>query len=249
VINAIPAKANADRQQFKVTLPGSNTAVPAQTAMREWVRRAIRTPDGPFTKKGLAGRLNPADVRAGRTLFAQQGCNNCHGNTLFSNSIKDYVSPPAPAEIANERMPLAPGTNPVGAPYVAKFITNIGSFNLGVPGAGNDLGNNIGGDEKTTAGFNPATGLTTAPFDALGIDYNGDGKGNGFTIPSLLGIDSAPPYYHNGACETLECVLSNVKHRTSTPGPPPAGGPGTRADMLANAKDRARVVAFLRSLD
>jgi YVTN family beta-propeller protein len=245
VINAIPAKANADRQQFKVTLPGSNTAVPAQTAMREWVRRAIRTPDGPFTKRGLAGRLNPADVRAGRTLFAQQGCNNCHGSTLFSNSIKDYVSPPAPAEIANERMPLAPGTNPVGAPYVAKFITNIGSFNLGVPGAGNDLGNNIGGDEKTTAGFNPATGLTTAPFDALGIDYNGDGKGNGFTIPSLLGIDSVPPYYHNGACETLECVLSNVKHRTSSPG----GGPGSVPDRLGSAASRDKVVQFLRSID
>jgi YVTN family beta-propeller protein len=244
VINAIPAKANADRQQFKVTLPGSNTAVPAQTALREWVRFAIRTPDGPFTNKGLAGRLSPADVRAGQALFAQAGCANCHGGTLFSNSIKDYVSPPAAAEIANERTPLAPGTNPVGAPYVGKFITNIGSFNLGVPGQGNDLGNDIGADEKTTAGFNTATGLTTAPFDALGIDYNGDGKGNGFTIPSLLGIDSAPPYYHNGACETLDCVLSNVKHRTSTP----AGGPGSQPDALASARDRARVIAFLRSL-
>lgn len=137
-----------------------------------------------------------------------------------------------------------PGTNPVGAPYVAKFITNIGSFNLGVPGQGNDLGNDIGADEKTTPGFNTATGLTTAPFDALGIDYNADGKGNGFTIPSVLGIDSAPPYYHNGACETLDRVLSNVKHRTSTPG----GGPGSQPDALAGARDRARVIAFLRSL-
>jgi YVTN family beta-propeller protein len=245
VINAIPAKANADRQQFTVTLPGSNRAIPAQTAMREWVRSAIRTPDGPFTNKGLAGRLKPADVQAGEALFSQAGCNSCHGTTLFSNSIKDYVSPPAAAEIANERMPLAAGTNPVGAAYVAKFITNIGSFNLGVPGQGNDLGNNIGADELTTPGFNPVNGQTTPPFDGLGRDYNGDGKGNGFTIPSLLGIDSAPPYYHNGACETLDCVLSNVKHRTSTP----AGGPGTRPDALTNAKDRARVIAFLRSLD
>jgi YVTN family beta-propeller protein len=245
VINAIPAKANADRQQFTVTLPGSNRPVPAQTAMREWVRNAIRTPDGPFTNKRVAGRLKRADVRAGAQLFAQAGCNSCHGTTLFSNSIKDYVSPPAAAEIANERMPLAPGTNPVGAPYVAKFITNIGSFNLGVPGQGNDLGNNIGADELTTTGFNPANGQTTPALDGLGRDYNNDGKGNGFTIPSLLGIDSAPPYYHNGACETLDCVLSNVKHRTSTP----TGGPGSRPDALTNARDRARVIAFLRSLE
>jgi YVTN family beta-propeller protein len=246
VINAIPAKANADRQQLTVTLPGSNRAIPAQTAMREWVRNAIRTPDGPLTNQSLgATRLNPNQVSAGRALFAQAGCANCHGGTLFSNSIKDYVSPPVAAEIANERMPLAPGTNPVGAPYVAKFITNIGSFNLGVPGQGNDLGNNIGATELTTPGFNAVTQQTTPPFEGLGRDYNGDGKGNGFTIPSVLGIDSAPPYYHNGACETLACVLSNVKHRTSTP----AGGPNSQPDALGSAADRARVVAFLRSLD
>ncbi len=246
IINAIPLKANANRQQVTVTLPGSSTPVPAQTAMREWVRFAIRTPDGPSTNQKLGkSRLNPANVQAGRALFAQAGCANCHGGTLFSNSIKDYVSPPAAAEIANERMPLAPNTNPVGAPYVSKFITNIGSFNLGVPGQGNDIGSNIGATELTTPGFNNATQQTTPPFDALGRDYNNDGKGNGFTIPSVLGIDSAPPYYHNGACETLDCVLSNVKHRTSTPG----GGPGSQPDALANAKDRARVIAFLRSLD
>jgi YVTN family beta-propeller protein len=246
VLNAIPAKANANRPNVTVTLPGSNTAVPAQTGMREWVRNAIRTPDGPFTNRSLGrSRLNPAQVRAGETLFTQAGCAACHGTTLFSNSIKDYVSPPAAAEIATETTPpAAPGTNPVGAPYVFKFITNIGSFNLGVPGQGNDIGSNIGATELTTPGFNTATQQTTAPLEGLGRDYNNDGKGNGFTIPSMLGIDSAPPYYHNGACETLDCVLSNVKHRTSTP----AGGPGSRPDALTNAQDRARVIAFLRSL-
>jgi YVTN family beta-propeller protein len=245
VIAAIPMRANADRSQVTVTLPGSNVAVPAATAMREWVRFAVRTPDGPFTNRSLGGsRLNPAQVRAGEQLFTQAGCAACHGTTLFSNSIKDYVAPPAAAEIENERTGMFTG-NPPAIPYVFKFITNIGSFNLGVPGQGNDLGSNIGADELTTAGFNTATQQTTPPFDALGRDYNGNGRGNGFTIPSLLGIDSAPPYYHNGACETLDCVLSNVRHRTSTP----TGGPGARPDGLTNARDRARVIAFLRSLD
>jgi len=239
VVNQIPAKANADRQQVTVTLPGSSTAVPAQTALREWVRFAIRTPKGPFKNKGLPGRLNPADVQAGQALFARAGCANCHGGTLFSNSIKDYVAPPAAAEIFTERTPPQVTGNPVGAAYVGKFLRNIGSFNLGVPGAGNDLGNNIGADEKTTQGFNPVNGQTTAALDGLGVDYNNDGQGNGFTVPSLLGIDSAPPYYHNGACETLDCVLSNVKHRTAN---------GTQPDMLADPQDRARVVAFLRSI-
>jgi YVTN family beta-propeller protein len=239
VVNQIPAKANADRQQVTVTLPGSNTAVPAQTALREWVRFAIRTPKAPFKNKGLAGRPNPADAQAGQALFAQAGCANCHGGTLFSNSVKDYVAPPAGAQIFTERTPPQVTGNPVAAAYVGKFLRNIGSFNLGVPGAGNDIGNNIGADEKTTQGFNPVNGQTTAPFDALGIDYNNDGQGNGFAVPSLIGIDSAPPYYHNGACETLACVLSNVKHRTAN---------GTQPDRLANPQDQARVVAFLRSI-
>jgi YVTN family beta-propeller protein len=244
-INAIPALANANRQQFTVTLPGSNTAVPSQTAMREWVRNAVRTPDGPFTNRSLGrSRLNPGQVRAGEALFAQAGCNACHGTSLFSNAIKDYVSPPAAADIGNERTGMFTG-NPVAAPYVAKFITNIGSFNLGVPGGGNPIGGNIGATELTTPGFNAVTQQTTPPFDGLGRDYNNDGRGNGFTIPSMLGIDASPPFYHNGACETLDCVLSNVQHRTSTP----AGGPGSRPDALTNAQDRARVIAFLRSLD
>ena len=147
VINAIPAKANADRNQFTVTLPGSGTHVPALTALREWVRFAVRTPNGPFTNKGLPGRLDPADVKAGQALFAAQGCGGCHGGTLFSNSVKDYTSPPAAAEIAKERTGTFTG-NPVGAAYVARFLRDIGSFNLGVPGGGNEFGNNIGADEK-----------------------------------------------------------------------------------------------------
>ena len=63
-------------------------------------------------------------------------------------------------------------------------------------------------------------------------------------FPSMLGIHSAPPYYHNGACETLACVLSNFRHRTSTP----AGGPASRPDALGNSRDRERVIAYLRSL-
>ena len=236
IINAIPAKANQGRNQFTVTLPGSGVAVPAQDALREWVRNAIRTPHAP--KAGVPGGLDAGEVQRGQQLFNQQGCNNCHGGAIFSRSIKDYQSPPAAAEINNERTGNFTG-NPVAAPHVGKFLVNIGSFNLGVPGAGNDLGPNIGGDEKTTPGFNGQTQAAVTAFDALGIDYNGDGKGAGYTVPSLLGIDQLPPYYHNGACETLDCVVSNPKHRTAL---------GSQPDVLGDPNARAAVVTFLRSI-
>jgi hypothetical protein len=236
IINAIPAKANADRNQFTVRPPGSNTSVPAQTALREWVRLAVRTPKGPSTNRKLVGHLDQTDIRAGRALFEAQGCNDCHSGTLFSNSVKDYVAPPAVGEIANERTGVFSG-NPVGAAYVARFLRDIGSFNLGVPGQGNDFGNNIGADEKASSLV--VAGVTQPQQDALGRDYNNDGKGNGFTVPSLLGIDSSPPYYHNGACETLACVVGDVNHRTAL---------GAQPDRLSDADDRAKVVEYLRSL-
>ena len=49
-----------------------------------------------------------------------------------------------------------------------------------------------------------------------------------------------PPYYHNGACETLACVVGDVKHRTAN---------GKGPDKLTSAKQRAAVVEFLRSID
>ena len=91
--------------------------------------------------------------------------------------------------------------------------------------------------EKATAATSSTASLVRQ--DALGIDYNGDGKGNGFNVPSLLGIYAVPPYYHNGACETLACVVGNVKHRTAN---------GTRPDVLGNPADVTRVVRFLETI-
>jgi cytochrome c peroxidase len=58
-------------------------------------------------------------------------------------------------------------------------------------------------------------------------------------VPSLLGIYALPPYYHNGACETLECVVDDVKHRTAN---------GRLPDKLVTPEQRQLVVLFLRSI-
>jgi hypothetical protein len=121
------------------------------------------------------------------------------------------------------------GTNPVAAQFLFDKLQNINSFNLGVLGKGNLIGGNIGAAEKATDGK-----------DALGADHNGDTRGNGFNVPSLLGIWSVQPYYHNGACETLACVVGDLQHRTAN---------HTRTDVLSSSADQAKVVTFLQSLD
>jgi cytochrome c peroxidase len=227
---------NSDRQQMTVTLPGSTTAVPALTAMREWVRRAVRTPNGPLRATGNRPGVNLAQVAQGRTLFAQ-ACASCHGGPKWTASTLDFAPPPAGTEFVTERTPAPVFGNPVASQYLSRFISNIGSFGLGAPGGSNPIGNTIGGVEKAAPTL--VNGVSQTAQDALGVDYNADGKGNGFNIPSLLGIHQLPPYYHNGACETLVCVVGNVRHRTAN---------FTRPDILGNPADVTRVVRFLETI-
>src|SRR5207249_1727986 len=232
---AFTQPSGANRQQVTVTLPGSANKVPGLTALREWVRNAVRTPNAPIA--GLPNAASPSDIASGRTLFTQASCSSCHGGDNWTASLKDFTSPPASSEIFTERTGTFTG-NPVGAQYLNRFLRDIGSFNLGVPGQGNLLGNNIGADEKAAPAV--ANGTLQAAQDALGRDYNSDGKGVGYNVPSLLGIQALPPYYHNGSAESLAAVVADVKHRTDN---------GRLPDRLSNAADQTNVVAFLQSIN
>jgi YVTN family beta-propeller protein len=235
VVNAFALR-NADRPQHAVTLPGSAVPVPALTALRQWVRLAVRTPSGPTPRARVAVGPLPREVAAGRRLFLQAGCQGCHAGPKWTISTKDFTSPPAPGEVATERTPPPVTGNPIGAQFLPRFLRDIGSFNLGVPGRGNPIGGNVGAEEKAAATV--VGGVLTAQ-DALGFDYNNDGKGTGYNVPSLLGIGAVPPYYHNGACESLACVLSDRTHRTAK---------GTRPDVLVSPRTQALVAAFLESI-
>jgi YVTN family beta-propeller protein len=228
---------NANRLQLTVTLPGSSVVVPALTALKEWVQFAIRTPNGALTDAEVQGGVPLRQVIAGRALFKAAGCATCHGGEQWTSSIKDFVSPPNVADIFTERTPPPLFGNPVANQFLNRFLRDIKSFNLGVAGEGNPIDNNIGAVEKAAV-----AGVVAPPvMDGLGRDYNGDGRGNGFSPPSLLGIGLLPPYYHNGACETLACVLSDVNHRKA--------GQTSPVDILANVQVRDQVVKFLETLD
>ncbi|MCQ3937880.1 MAG: hypothetical protein DPW18_12640 [Chloroflexi bacterium] len=61
----------------------------------------------------------------------------------------------------------------------------------------------------------------------------------GFNPPSLLSIYAFPPYFHNGSCLTLECVLENQVHRE-------AGGV---TGLLDDPASRKALLQFLISID
>jgi cytochrome c551/c552 len=227
---------NSGRQQHKVQLPGSNVRVPALDAMDQWIRRAVRSPNRPLTTFELTfgggnptGGVNANDLEAGRRLFQQANCLACHAGGKWTRSTLDFVPPPNAAEVASE----AGAANANQGQFLFRFLKNIGSFNLNVAGAGNAIPGQpqIGAVEKDTNNL-----------DGLGKDHNGDGKGNGFTIPSLLGIHAHPPYYHNGACETLDCVVADVEHRR-------AGLQQGQQDPLNSAQNRTKLVRYLESID
>jgi YVTN family beta-propeller protein len=224
---------NAGRAQHTVTLPGSNKAWPALTAINEWLRFAVRTPNGALTTAELTGGLNANDVSQGRTLFFKAGCQTCHGGTKWSNSSAGPEPPNIAQDVSTEKNPAAPAPPTFnGAQYLFKIIKDIKSFNLNVDGSNQIPGRpQIGGIEQDTN-----------KLAALGKDHDGDGKGNGYNIPSLLGIGHLPPYYHNGACETLACVLDNVDHRRS-------GLKQGRPDPLNDAESRRKLALWMETLD
>lgn len=242
-------KDNANRQQMTVNPVGATASVPALTALKQWVQFAVRVPNGPLNSSEIPGGVPVADINAGRALFGQQ-CAGCHGGGLWSASVKDFVSPPAGAEIACEvdlgaaapagsACTTAPVIgDPTNVQYLNRFLRDAGSFNLGVLGQGNPIGANVGATEKAAAAL--VAGVSQPPKDALGIDYNADGRGVGFNPQSLLGINLVQPYMHNGACESLPCVVGDLEHRT---------GNGALTDFLNTAAKRAQVVQFLESID
>jgi YVTN family beta-propeller protein len=227
---------NAGRNQVKVILPGSTVEVSALDAMNEWVRFAVRTPNRPLTAAQLArdggdptGGVNVADVVSGRKLFAAANCQACHAGGKWTISTLNFAPPPDAAEIATE----AGGGNVNPGEFLFNFLRDIKSYNLNVPGAGNTIPGQpeIGAVELDTAGRG-----------GLGFDFNGDGKGNGFNVPSLLGLKLLPPYYHNGACETLDCVVADVNHRN-------AGLQPGQEDPLTSPEAQKQLVRFLEVID
>jgi YVTN family beta-propeller protein len=226
---------NSGRAQATVLLPGSTVEVPALDALKEWQHYGVRTPMRAMTDKELrqkggdsAGGVKEADITQGREIFKESGCSSCHSTGKWSASSKSFASPPAAGEIETEL--ASTGANQFQ--FLYKYLKNVGSYNLNVAGSKNLVNGfpAIGGLERDTAGLK-----------ALGYDHDGDGKGSGYTISSILGTYSLQPYYHNGACETLRCVVSDSNHRNA--------GVSSAVTQYFDKRKETLLIEFLESID
>jgi YVTN family beta-propeller protein len=161
----------------------------------------------------------PANVDAGRTLFADN-CASCHGGAKWTQSQVLYLA--NPASIGPDPMVFVPRD----------------------PGLTAQAGGQIDVLTSLPSGATIDFLLDAGAFDPMNpveIKANGDPPlGNfGFNVPSLLGVASTAPYFHDGSAATLPDVFE--RHLLGVP-------PATIASTL-NAGQEGDLIAFLDSID
>ena len=198
-------KPNAGRNQVTVTLPGSSTAVPALDALNQWIKFAVRVPNGPLTDEEIKGGVSQAAIDQGRQLFKEQQCTSCHRGGLWTVTVKDFTPPPAATDIFCETVNAGAPSPPSNCGTAADPTRQSEQRPVPQPlPQGRWLVQSRG---RRTAATRSATtsavsrslravvaaGVLQPQQDALGIDYNGDKAGIGFGVSSLLGIYAARP--------------------------------------------------------
>lgn len=175
---------------------------------------------------------NDPNAIAGRTLFGTVGlvqpgfsCATCHAGPKWTRSTVDYGPPPSPeigVGLGNERV--------IGAEL--RQTTSQGPSPSQGPGVLINVGTftpNAAGGRVNEIRIN--VGDASQAIAPLGA--------NGFNIPSLLSVHATAPYFYNGIAQTLDEVLNGSRD----------GNGGTQHHFVANAAQRAQLIAFLRSID
>lgn len=214
---------------------GSAAAVAAGGARPEdWDQinayiRSLRSPHGRSTPDG--------DPEAGRQVFEDGGCQNCHGGPLWTLSER-YYNPLLDADASTVTLADA-GVADVGDVRADQLAsTDTATFSV------------IDVDANGPPHRHACVVRRVGTFDADGPDGHGAAEvrqngGNaqgvdGFNVPSLLGIGMGAPYLHNGAAATLDELLSD------------AFGDHLRAGnqvFSPTEQQRADLVAFLQTID
>ncbi|MGH1349101.1 MAG: hypothetical protein ACRBN8_46650 [Nannocystales bacterium] len=192
----------------------------------------IRSLRSPHARTVTAG-----DPEAGRQVFLDGGCQNCHGGALWTLSER-YYNPLLDSDASTVTLAEAGVANvgDVRADQLAS--TDTSTFSV------------IDVDANGPPHRHSCVVRRVGTFDAAGPDGHGAAEirqngGNaqgldGFNVPSLLGIGMGAPFLHNGAAASLEELLSDEfgSHLRS----------GNQV-FSPTDEQRADLVAFLQTID
>lgn len=185
-----------------------------------------------------AASVYEGDPEAGRVVFEEGGCQNCHGGPLWTLSER-YYTPQLDADARtltllsqgvasiDVRADQVSSTDP-GAVFVLQNDAN------GAPQRHSCVMRKVGTFDADGPNGRGAEELRQTGTAAQGVD--------GFNVPSLLGMAVGAPYLHNGAAETLEELLDPAGEFTTHL------RAGNQVFSLSD-EELADLIAFLRSID
>ncbi|MEM7158908.1 MAG: YncE family protein [Myxococcota bacterium] len=185
-----------------------------------------------------AATVADGDATAGRAVFEEGGCHNCHAGPLWTLSERYYT--PALDQDARPLTLLSQGIDSIEVRADQVASTNPEEMFVlqndanGAPQRHSCVVRIVGSFGETGPEGRGATEIRQNGGPAQGVD--------GFNVPSLFGVSVGGPFLHNGAAETLEELLDPsgnfVDHLR-------AGN-----QVFAPSEDElADLIAFLRSID
>jgi hypothetical protein len=225
-------------------LSGSSRAVESELCeLQDWAKielyiQSIRSNRAPT-------QLDAAQVLAGRAVFIAAGCDTCHAGPKWTVSRVPYT--PSPAENGSlpgdNGLPAAPtglrtqqldgGTLPNLNRDTLKVAVELATN----PDGGAAIA--VGPERITCVLRDVGTHLTSNP-----IEHKSDGSPSqgelGYNIPSLLGLATSAPYFHDGRALTLLDLLGPAFSAHTN-----AGGTG----YVMSPSDVNALVVFLESID
>ncbi len=157
---------------------------------------------------------NPTTLTAGASLF-QAHCASCHGGAKWTKSQVIYLNNPAFVS----GVPRDPGVQNTGDQIVSYTDAKVDPNPLKIL--------------ETVGTFDAA--------DPIEIRNNATGAlgSLGFNVPSLLGVGSNAPYFHNGAAPTLQDVFAQHLLPAS----------GSTIENTLSQNNLTDILAFLNALD
>jgi hypothetical protein len=205
---------------------------------------------------------DPAVIAKGADLFAQGGCNKCHGGQGWTISRRFYIptanpttNPPTPPVNPPESLALAtatfkPTVFPTTWTYDTLQIESQPTIAVDTTGPGENtaivplwvacvlrnvgtFGSGIGGDANLTA---------TLELNQKGARAQGRG---GYNVPSLYGLALSGPYLHHGQAPTLEALLTDTRWSFHTQ----AGAANFEQNANPTDPDIVALKAYLLSID